>query len=188
MPLAALDQFGLVKASTAGYRRRLDALTVETTRRRLLMATGALTNFGPQRIVDAFPGAGSFPVPKVAVHTLPLWVLSRQHPPLDAADDDIQNRVDDLAHIQAARSSARFGRWDQFLDNAPLAVSQIGRVSLLCHNSNVYQPSADSRYFSNSFLEANATRSVARVFHAPWRRPRHEDFILGDRKDVSTSN
>lgn len=34
----------------------------------------------------------------------------------------IENLVDDLAHIQSAKSSARFGRWNQILDTIPAAV------------------------------------------------------------------
>ena len=45
-----------------------------------------------------------------------------EHPPLDATHRQIQNRIDDLPHVQAAGSSTRFGRWNQWFDNIPLAV------------------------------------------------------------------
>ena len=72
--------------------------------------------------MNPLPGTVISPTSKVGVDALPLWIFFGQHPPLDATDDDIQDAVDDLPHFQAAGSSARFGRWNHFLDNLPLAV------------------------------------------------------------------
>lgn len=39
---------------------------------------------------------------------------------------NVENAIDDLSRVQATGLSARFGWWDQFLDNDPLALGQIG--------------------------------------------------------------
>ena len=152
VPLASIDQFGLVEAPNARHGRRFDALAVQTTRRGLLMPAGLASHLRSQRVMDPLPSVIIPPVAEVAIHTLPGWVFFRQHPPLDAADDHVQDGIDDLPHLQAAGASARFGRWDQILDNVPLAVGQVGRVKLCVHNCNLYHRLAVSLYFQNSFL------------------------------------
>ncbi|OUC06764.1 hypothetical protein RY27_19015 [Litorilinea aerophila] len=71
---------------------------------------------------------------------------------MDSTDGQMENPIDDLAHIQAARSFSRFGRWNQILDNGPLAVGQVGWVSLRVHEHNVYHDLADSCHFSYRLL------------------------------------
>jgi hypothetical protein len=44
-----------------------------------------------------------------------------------------------------------FGRWDQFLDNDPPAIGQVGWVQLGVCNHTLYHPLTVSLYFSNSF-------------------------------------
>ncbi|GIV78348.1 MAG: hypothetical protein KatS3mg050_2742 [Litorilinea sp.] len=131
---------------------RLDRLAVDAVRRRMFVSPFPAAHLGPQRVVDPLPGTVVSPLAKVGVDTWPRRVRSRQHPPLDATDSQIENRIDDLAHIQAARSSSRFGRWNQILDNGLLAVGQVGWVSLRVHKHNVYHDLADSRYISYRFL------------------------------------
>lgn len=91
--------------------------------------------------------------------TIPLRVFARQHPPLDAAHHHLQDRIDDQPHIQAAGTSAWFGRWDQFLDNDPLAVGQIGGVELGVHDRNLYHRLAAGLFSSNSFYPDYTART-----------------------------
>src|SRR5215217_5358624 len=97
--------------------------------------------------MDALPGAVIAPAAKVAVDALPLGILFGQEPPLDAADGQIQDGIDDLPHRQVARSSTWFGEWDQRLDNTPLAVGEIGGVQLCVHSHNLYSPSPPATTF-----------------------------------------
>ena len=126
--LTPLDQLGFVEATFTRHSCGFDALAIQATSSGMLVPASSPTHLGPQRVMDASPRAATLPVPKVAVHALPLRVLPGQHPPLDAAHDYIQDRIDDQPHIQASGPSARFGQWDQILDNDPLAVGQVGWV------------------------------------------------------------
>lgn len=98
----------------------------------------------------ALPGAVVTPFPKVVVDTLPLRILFRQHSPLDAAHNDVHDAVDHFPHIQAAGSSAKFRRWNKFLDNVPLTVGQVAGIVSLVHNDDSYHDLPDSYHFSNS--------------------------------------
>jgi len=61
--------------------------------------------FGSERVVGPLLGAIITPNSKVIVHTWPFRVFLGQHPPLDAADNNVKDGIDDLAHIQRTRSS-----------------------------------------------------------------------------------
>ena len=151
--LATCNILSFVVAPLAWHCCALDTLTVQTTRRGVFMAPRLLSHFRPQRVMNALPGAIIAPAPKVMVDALPVWIFLGQHPPLDATYHDVQDGVDDHAHIQAAWSSTRFGRWDQWLDNIPLAVAQVGWIDLCVHTHTLSHPLFDSRYFSDSFLD-----------------------------------
>jgi hypothetical protein len=47
VPLAPFDQFGFVKAAAARHGRRLDALAIQTTRRRLFVSAHPAAHLGP---------------------------------------------------------------------------------------------------------------------------------------------
>jgi hypothetical protein len=44
------------------------------------------------------------------------------------APDDIENGIDDLAHIGLARTASGFRRRQQLFDKMPLAVGQVRRI------------------------------------------------------------
>lgn len=138
MPFPSLDLFALVVAADAGDRSRFDALAIETTSCWMLVSTSTSSYHGSHCVMNPLPRTVVTPDPKVVVDALPLRILLGQHPPLDTADNDVQDAVDDLSHIQAARSSARFRRWNKFLDNVPLIVGQIAWVDSLVHNDDSY--------------------------------------------------
>ena len=87
--------------------------------------------------MQPLPGAIVPPLPEVGVDALPRRKVARQHPPLDAAHSQVEYRIDHQTHIQTARSSPRFGRWNQMLDIQPLAVGQICGISFCFHKDNV---------------------------------------------------
>ncbi len=134
--VSTIDLLAGVIASHTSERCRLDTLAVQATGGRMLVPARTPPHQRPQRVMDLAPTAVVAPLPKVAVHALPLRILLRQHPPLDATHRHVQNAVDDLPHIQAAVPSTRFRQWNHFLDNVPLAVSQIAGVLLFVHNYN----------------------------------------------------
>ena len=74
------------------------------------------------------------------VDALPGRIVRGQHAPLSARDQNVQHRIDDLAHIQAARPATGFGSRDQSFDTIPVAVGQIGGVYLCVHTPSVPYP------------------------------------------------
>lgn len=151
MAFPSIDLFALVIAANSCHRSRFDALAIETTSRRMLVSPSTPPHHSSHCVMNPLPSAVVTPDPKVVVDTLPLRILLRQHSPLDAANHDVQNAVDHLPHIQAAGSSAKFRRWNKFLDNVPLTVGQVAWVVSLVHNDDSYHDLPDSHHFSNSF-------------------------------------
>jgi hypothetical protein len=87
--------------------------------------------------MNTLPSSVIAPDAKVIVDALPLWVILGQHAPLGATDQNVQERIDDLAHLQASWSATGFGGRNQIFDTIPVAVSQIGGVCLCLHTPNV---------------------------------------------------
>src|SRR5438876_1876410 len=95
------------------------------------MTTCASTNLGTERVVKPLPRPIITPLLEVGGHTLPGRILARQHPPLTATHDDVQDAMDDRSHVQRARSPSWLCRGDQFFDTIPLTVGQIGWIHLV---------------------------------------------------------
>lgn len=123
MAVTAFDLFATIEAAFATDSGRFHTLTVQATGRGVFMFACFLPYFGTQGVVNLLLGAIIAPLPKVMVHAFPVRILFRQHPPLDPDHHNIQNCIDDQAHLKAAWSSARFRRWNLVLDIMPLAVS-----------------------------------------------------------------
>ena len=128
MPFRAIDLFACVITPRATESCRLNTLAVQAASSWMLVTARTLPHLGPQRVMEPLPCAIIAPLPKVGVDALPLWKLLWEHPPLDATNCNVQDAVNDQPHIQSAGSSTRFCQWDQWLDNIPLAVGQIGWV------------------------------------------------------------
>ena len=128
MTFRAIDLFACVITPRAAERCRLYTLAVQAASSWMLVTARTLPHLGPQCVMEPLPCAIIPPLLKVGVDALPLWELFRDHPPLDATNCNVQDAVYDQPHLQSAGSSTRFGRWDQWLDNIPLAVGQIGWV------------------------------------------------------------
>jgi len=78
--------------------------------------------------MNPLPGSIPLEQPKTAVHRLPRRKVMGQLPPRTARADDIQHRIDHLAHIVPARATAPFGRRDRRADQSPLAVRHVRGV------------------------------------------------------------
>src|SRR5438874_9938178 len=118
------------------------------------MTTCSATNLGSQRVMEPLPGAIITPLPEVGVDTLPGRILPRQHAPLTATDDDIQNAIDDRSHLQCARSASWLCRRNQVFDTIPLTVGQIGWIQLvLVHIPSVPPRLPGCHPFTNRLLE-----------------------------------
>ena len=168
MAFASRGYLAAIEAAYAhGVDTGLDGLTVDASGSRVFMPSFAAANLGPQRVVNPLPGTVISPAAKAGVDTRPPRLLLRQHPPLDSADGQIENRIDDLAHVQAAWSSSRFGRWNQILDNDPLSVGQVGRVSLRCHEHNANHDLTDGRYSSYSLYGNRPSSSSTKPHNYP---------------------
>lgn len=138
------------------YLRGLDTLTVQCASRWVLVATHSLTHLSAKRVMEPLPCPIIAPLVEVGVHALPRRVLPRQHAPLTATDDNVQDRIDDRSHLQAARSSSRLCRRNQVFDTIPLTVGQIGWIQLvLFHFPSVPPRSPGCHSFSNSRSEKN---------------------------------
>ena len=133
MPLAPLDLFAGVVAPRARDLGGLDTLAVQRTSGGVFVAPRAAAHLGAQGVVDALPRAIVAPLAEIVVDGLPFGIVMRQHAPLTAGDDDVQDGVDDVAHVDAPGAAARFCRRDQWRDTLPLAVGQIGWVPLVLH-------------------------------------------------------
>ena len=78
--------------------------------------------------MQALPSAIVAPTAEVVINALPVGKLLRQHAPLNAPDDDIEDGIDDLAHIKLAWTASGFRCWQQLFDKMPLAVGQVRRI------------------------------------------------------------
>jgi len=137
MPFATFDLFATVVAAHPAHRGGLDTLAIQTAGSWVLMPASTPTYCGTQAIVDTLPGAIITPNPEVMLDAFPLRVVRGQHAPLGATNQNIQNGIDDLAHLQVAWPTTQFGGRDQVFDIIPLAVGQIGRVCLCVHTPSL---------------------------------------------------
>lgn len=159
MPLTTSDVLGFVIATLTWYGCTLDTLAVQTACGRMFVRVPLGRSFAadccPQGIVNALPGAIIAPAAKIGINTLPFRIFFGEHPPLEATDNKIQKCVDYHAHIQftwrVPLGRARFGHWNQRLDNLPLAGAQVAWINLCLHNHTLSHILSASRYFSNSF-------------------------------------
>src|SRR5947209_4001870 len=165
--LAPLDMFGCIVAANAFDFSGLNALAIQTTGGRMLVASGLLTHLSAQCVMQALPVATQAPLAEIMIDALPTRIFTWQHPPLDAANDDIEDGVNDHSHVQRARASARFRKRNQLFDKIPLAVSQIGWVDLVRHTQNLLDRAG---WQSTSQTASKAPKYSYRVlcFRARW--------------------
>ena len=94
----------------------------------MLVASSLAADLRTQRVVKALPSTIVAPTAEVVINALPVGEFLWQHAPLNASDDDIEDGIDDLAHIKLAWTASGFRRWQQLFDKMPLAVGQVRRI------------------------------------------------------------
>ena len=99
----------------------------------MFVAPGFAADFGPQGIVNALPGTIITPDTKVMVDRLPVRILFGEHTPLHATYYDIQECIDNLAHVHTTWATTRFRCGDKIFDTMPLAVTEVGWICLCFH-------------------------------------------------------
>ena len=80
---------------------------------------------GPQGIYDDPPGPVIAPASEVEIHVALGRQVVRQHVPLATGAIEVEDGVEDLAHVVDARP-ADIGGGDQELDDGPLRVGEVG--------------------------------------------------------------
>jgi hypothetical protein len=126
IPLPAHDVFPCVISARTAHLRRLHRLAVHNPSRRLRLTPFPLPNPGTESIVDPLPRSIQFPLAEIAVDQLPLGKVMGKHSPLTAGSGHVEDGVDDLASRVLNRLRARFGCWNQGLQDLPLRVGQVG--------------------------------------------------------------
>src|SRR5262245_43037507 len=135
--VAAFYLFPAIVAPLPAQFCGLDALTVEAARGGVLRATRFLAHPGPQGGMQPWPVPAVAPLAEIPVHTGPLRILMRQHTPLDAPGDDIENGMNHRPHIEFAVASTWLGWWDQIFDTIPFGISKVCRVGFGSHPSRI---------------------------------------------------
>ncbi len=127
--LATVDLLGRVVAPWPTALSGLDRLAVDGRRRRARASAGALAVGRDQGVVDGHEQAGVTPSREPTVDRRPGRKVGRHQPPRDAAAQDVEDGVEDLALGPGARSAAPAGRRQQRRDQGPFGVGQIARVA-----------------------------------------------------------
>ena len=78
--------------------------------------------------MKTLPGSIAPPAIEVIVHCRPGRKVARQLTPLAARLQDIEDRIDDLAHAELTRAPDRGAR-QQRLDRLPGTVTEVARVA-----------------------------------------------------------
>src|SRR5262249_8469169 len=94
--LAALDPPPPLEPAQTGDLGRLHARRVAATRGRRVRPPSWLPHVGTQPIVEARPDPGLAPRPEVAGDGVLGGKVVRPHPPWEAADPPVKDRVDDF--------------------------------------------------------------------------------------------
>src|SRR5580658_1680971 len=110
MAFAALDLLARVVTPFASHFGGFCRLTVDTAGAGLRVSTGLDANLAAQGIVHACQRPVLAPLAEILVDGLPGRIILGQHPPRTATAEQIENPVDDGAHIRVSMpATARFG-------------------------------------------------------------------------------
>jgi len=115
--------------STPPFFGALDALAIDDGGRRAGRAAGAFAQLDVERVMDAQQCPVPVPQLEIIVQRRLGWEVLRQRPPLAPGGQQIEDRVQHLAHIDRALAPAALGRRDQRRDQGPLLVRQIAGIA-----------------------------------------------------------
>ena len=117
----------------APFFRGLHRLAVDDGRAGTGLATLSLAQLGVQDAMYPLPGAITTPGAKVMEHDAPRWQVVGQHPPGATSAQHVADGVDDLPPGVGDGSAARFGRWQQGLEQLPFSVAEVAGIRWSFH-------------------------------------------------------
>jgi hypothetical protein len=139
--LTAVDVFSGVIAAFPRHLRGLDTLCIQAANVGMLMTFSVLPNLSAERIMDTLPDAIVPPCPEIPIDTGPVGEVMGEHPPLNSTHGHVENRVDNLAHIQCTMSPPWLGWRAHIFDQIPLFVREISLIRDGFHPSPEPDPS-----------------------------------------------
>ena len=128
VPLSPVYFFVSVVADLFAAARGLGTLRVDATCRRLGFAAFGFTNFHDQSRVDPVPGLIEAEPHIVVVNRPPPREVVGECPPSAAFAGDVEQRIDDEAHVVLPGAAPLAGRGNERLDEGPLGVGQTAGV------------------------------------------------------------
>ena len=112
----------------APFFRGLHRLAVDDGRAGTGLATLSLAQLGVQDVMYPLPGAITTPGTEVMEHDAPRRQVVGQHPPGATSAQHVADGVDDLPTGVGDGSAARFGRWQQGLEQLPFSVAEVAGI------------------------------------------------------------
>lgn len=152
VPLPARDPLARVVTPVVAPLGGVHGLAVDDRCRRALLPAVGVPQPGPEHVEDLPPGAVESPPSVVIVDRAPGGQVVRQHPPGDTAFDDVEDAVENFAEVDRAGPPAGLSLGQEWLDQLPLGVSQVGWVRFACHGLPKPAKSTPKSDFSHSFL------------------------------------
>ena len=133
MALATPDLLAPVGADLLPTASGLDRLAVDATDAGRERSAGGLAEPDSKEVEDTVPGAIALPGVEVVIDGPPRGEIVGQRPPGAALVGDVEESVEDLAHVGLARSAAGPGPRDLGLQHGPLGVDDVRRIGLAFH-------------------------------------------------------
>ena len=115
-----------------------------------------LTGPGSQGIMRSLPGSVPAPSTEVMEGGAPGWQVMREHPPRTSGAQHITDGVDHLPARVLDGTAAGFRRRQQWFQQLPHPVVQVGGINWLVHAPGLRQPAPSSpscHYASFTFLD-----------------------------------
>src|SRR5947208_13821569 len=103
MAFAALDQFATIGAVLLAGAAHLDRLTVDAAGRWGGLAPRRNPHLLAQRLDDPGPSAVDPPALEIVVNSSPRRKVPRQHSPRAPGTVEVEDGIDQLAHVRLAR-------------------------------------------------------------------------------------
>src|SRR5215210_555477 len=151
----------VVPALLPAHRGGLGGLRVHDAGAGLGAPTELLPELASHRPVRPLPGAVYPPCPEIVEHRLPRREVPRQHPPLTAALEDVEDGVQDFTRAVKPRSPALFRGRKMRLQQVPLVVGKVARVSPARHAT---ERSQGPTSFSDGLWKGNSRNFALTAF------------------------
>jgi site-specific DNA recombinase len=136
MPFPTVDVLGVVAAPLLTAGTGVDRLAVDTGGRPGMVRLLGGPGLAAEPVVDGVQDAPATP----SVEVPPDGALGRevlgQIPPLAAGSEDVEDGVEDVAHVGGTRPPAGWGGREVGLDQGPLLVGEVTRVVVVWHTTS----------------------------------------------------